>query len=166
MVPQIIGLVGRARSGKDTVANFFRATHSVRRFAQPMKDAVKALYGWSDVAIETNLKDCIDPYWGITPRTGMIHMAESTKQFVSRDFFIKRLFGAWRGEPIVIADVRYENEVRAIHERGGITIKIKRASVPKHEIEDQIDSLQTTYEVGNDGTLHELRVEIERLGIV
>lgn len=166
MVTKIIGLVGRARVGKDTVANFFHTTHTVRRFAQPMKDAIKALYGWSDIAIESNLKDSIDPYWGITPRTAMIHMAESTKQFVSRDFFVKRLFGEWGGEPIVIADVRYENEIKAIHENGGITIKITRAGVHKHDVEDHIDSLETTYEVGNDGTLHELRIEIERLGII
>jgi hypothetical protein len=166
MAPKIIGLVGRARVGKDTVANFFRTTHAVRRFAQPMKDAIKALYGWSDVAIETNLKDSPDPYWGLTPRTAMIHMAEGTKQFVSADFFVKRLFADWRGEPIVIADVRYENEVAAIHERGGITIKIKRSGVQEHAIEDKIDSLQTTYEVGNDGTLHELRCKIESLGVI
>jgi hypothetical protein len=166
MVPKIIGLVGRARSGKDTVANFFRPTHSMRRFAQPMKDAVKALYGWSDAAIETNLKDVVDPYWGLTPRAAMIHMAETTKTFVSRDFFVKRLFGDWSGEPIIIADVRYENEIQAIHERGGITIKIKRSNIPVHEVENHIDSLKTTYEVVNDGTLHELRVEIERLGVV
>ena len=166
MVPKIIGLVGRARSGKDTVSNFFRTTHTLRRFAQPMKDAVKALYGWSDVAIETNVKDVPDPHWGLTPRQAMIHMAETTKKLVSTDFFVKRLFGDWSGEPIVIADVRYENEIRAIHERGGITIKIKRSGVPKHEFEDQIDFLKTTYEVGNDGTLHDLRIEIERLGII
>jgi hypothetical protein len=166
MTPKIIGLVGRARVGKDTVANFFRTTHSVRRFAQPMKDAIKVLYGWSDVAIETNLKDSPDPYWGLTPRAAMIHMAEGTKQLVSADFFVKRLFGDWHGEPIVIADVRYENEIRAIHERGGITIKIKRTGVHEHTIEDQIDSLQTTYEIRNDGTLHDLRFKIESLGVI
>jgi hypothetical protein len=166
MVQKIIGLVGRARSGKDTVANFFRATHNVRRFAQPMKDATKALYGWSDSDIETDLKDIPDLYWGLTPRTAMIHMAESTKKLVSPDFFVKRLFGDWTGDPIVIADVRYQNEVREIHERGGITIKIKRTNGTNYEFEDQIEGLQTTYEVKNDGTLHDLRIEIERLGIV
>lgn len=166
MVTKIIGLVGRARSGKDTAATFFRTTHTVRRFAQPMKDAIKALYGWSDFHIETNLKDIQDPQWGLTPRQAMIHMAESTKKLVSPDFFVKRLFGDWTGDPIVIADVRYENEVQAIHERGGITIKINRTRAPKHEFENQIDSLKTTYEVLNDGTLDELRIEVERLGVV
>jgi hypothetical protein len=131
-----------------------------------MKDAVKALYGWSDVAIETNVKDETDPQWGLTPRAAMIHMAETTKKLVTPDFFVKRLFRNWSGDPIVIADVRYENEIQAIHERGGITIKIKRALVTKHEFEDQIDDLRTTYAVVNDGTLHDLRVEIERLGVI
>lgn len=166
MTPKLIGLVGRARVGKDTVANLFRTTHTLRRFAQPMKDAVKVLYGWSDIIIESNLKDEIDNKWGITPRAAMIHMAETTKKFIGPDFFIKRLFRDWKEEPIVISDVRFENEVRAIHERGGITIKITRADVPKYEFEDHIDHLVTTYEVGNDGALHELSVKIDRLGIV
>lgn len=161
----MIGLVGRARVGKDTVADFFRTTHDVRRFAQPMKNAVKALYGWSDVMIETDIKDVIDPVWGVSPRTAMIQMAETTKQLVGPDFFVKRLFSEWDGEPIVIADVRYENEVRAIHERGGITIKITRAG-NKYEFEDQIDSLQTTYEIYNDGNLDDLRTKVESLALV
>ncbi len=166
MVPKLIGLVGRARVGKDTVANFFRTTHMLRRFAQPMKDAVKVLYGWSDIIIETKLKDEIDPKWGITPRSAMIHMAETTKQFMGPDFFIQKLFRDWKDEPIIISDVRFQNEIQAIHERGGITIKITRDDVPKHQVEDHVDHLVTTYEVGNDGTLHELRVKIERLGVV
>ena len=96
----------------------------------------------------------------------MIHMAETTKQFIGPDFFIKRLFRDWKEEPIVISDVRFENEVRAIHERGGITIKITRADIPKYEFEDHIDHLVTTYEVGNDGTLHELGAKVESLGII
>ena len=166
MVPKVIGIVGRARVGKDTVANMFRTTHTLRRFAQPMKDAVKVLYGWSDLIIESNLKDEIDRRWGTTPRAAMIHMAESTKQFIGPDFFIKRMFRDWNEEPMVISDVRFANEVQAIHERGGITIKITRENVPKYEFEDQIDSLVTTYEVGNDGTLHELGAKIDILGVV
>jgi hypothetical protein len=165
MVPKLIGLVGRARVGKDTVANFFRTTHTLRRFAQPMKDAVKVLYGWSDLIIESNLKDEIDTKWGITPRTAMIHMAETTKQFIGPDFFIKRLFHDWKDEPIIISDVRFENEIREIHKRGGITIKISRSGIHKYDFEDHIDSLETTYEIGNDGSLDELVHEIEILKV-
>jgi hypothetical protein len=166
MVPKIIGLVGRARVGKDTVASFFSKTHDRRRFSQPMKDAIKALYGWSDLVLETNLKDVQDPTWGLTPRQAMVHMAETTKSFVSKDFFVQRLFNQWNGEPIVIADVRFENEVQAIHHLGGITIKIERADVQRHEIENKIDELETTYTVANTGDLRDLHNEIKNLGLL
>lgn len=166
MTPKIIGLVGRARVGKDTVANFFSRTHDRRRFSQPMKDAVKALYGWNDLVLETDLKDVPDPTWGITPRQAMVHMAETTKKLVSEDFFVHRLFHQWNGESIVITDVRFDNEVQAIHHFGGITIKIERADVPRHEFEDGIDDLKTTRTIKNSGNLNELRVEVERLGII
>jgi hypothetical protein len=62
--------------------------------------------------------------------------------------------------------VRFPNEVQAIHDLGGVTVKITRENVPKYEFEDQIDTLVTTYEVGNDGTLHELGAKIDILGVV
>ena len=166
MTPKIIGLVGRARVGKDTVASFFSKTHERRRFSQPMKDAIRALYGWNHLVLETDLKDIPDPTWGITPRQAMVNMAETTKKLVSPDFFVLRMFNQWNGEPIVISDVRFENEVQAIHHFGGITIKIERADVPRHEFENKIDSLQTTWTVQNSGNLNDLRMEIERLGVI
>jgi hypothetical protein len=131
-----------------------------------MKDAVKALYGWSDLAIETHLKDAPDPTWGLSPRQAMVHMAETTKTLVSEDFFVRRLFSEWRGEPIVIADVRFENEVTAIHELGGITLKIERSNVLRYSFENQIDELQTTWTIHNSGDLNDLRIEVESIGVI
>lgn len=165
MTPKIIGLAGRARSGKDTVATLFSRTHRIVRFAQPIKDAVKALYGWSDVAVETETKDTIDPYWGVSPRSAMQHVAQTTRMFVANDFFVKRLFDSWEGDAIVIADVRYKHEVDAIHEKGGITIKITREGTTKHDIEFTVDELETTYQLSNNGTLDDLRRQINGLGL-
>lgn len=165
MTPKIIGLAGRARSGKDTVATLFSRTHRIVRFAQPIKDAVKALYGWSDVAVETETKDTVDPYWGVSPRSAMQHVAQTTRMFVANDFFVKRLFDSWEGDAIVIADVRYKHEVDAIHEKGGITIKITREGTTKHDIEFTVDELETTYQLSNNGTLDDLRRQINGLGL-
>ena len=165
MTPKIIGLAGRARSGKDTVATLFTKTHRVVRFAQPIKEAVKALYGWSDVAMETDIKDAVDPHWGVSPRSAMVHMAQTTRLFVANDFFVKRLFDSWEGDPIVIPDVRYKHEVDAIHARGGITIKITREGIHKHDIEFTVDELETTYQVTNNGSLDGLRRQIDSLGL-
>ena len=165
MTPKIIGLAGRARSGKDTVATLFGKTHRVVRFAQPIKEAVKALYGWSGIAMETDIKDAVDPNWGVSPRSAMVHVAQTTRMFVANDFFVKRLFDSWEGDPIVIPDVRYKPEVDAIHARGGITIKITREGIHKHDIEFTVDELETTYEITNNGSLDGLRRQINSLGL-
>ena len=165
MTPKIIGLAGRARSGKDTDATLFTKTHRVVRFAQPIKEAVKALYGWSGIAMETDIKDVMDPNWGVSPRSAMQHVAQTTRMFIANDFFVKRLFDSWEGESIVIPDVRYKHEVDAIHARGGITIKITREGVHKHDIEFTVDELETTYEITNNGSLDSLRRQIDSLGL-
>ena len=92
-------------------------------------------------------------------------MAQTTRLFAANDFFVKRLFENWDGAPIVIADVRYKHEVDAIHERGGITIKITRQGVTRHEIEFTVDELETTYQVTNDGALDGLLRQIHSLGL-
>jgi len=165
MTPKIIGLAGRARSGKDTVATLFTKTHRVVRFAQPIKEAVKALYGWSDVAMETDIKDAVDPHWGVSPRSAMVHVAQTTRLFVANDFFVRRLFDSWEGDPIVIPDVRYKHEVDAIHARGGITIKITREGIYNHDIEFTVDELETTHQITNNGSLDGLRRQVDGLGL-
>lgn len=165
MTPKIIGLAGRARSGKDTVATLFGGTHRIVRFAQPIKEAVKALYGWSDIAVETEIKDFVDPHWGVSPRSAMQHVAQTTRLFVANDFFVRRLFDSWEGDAIVIPDVRYKHEVDAIHARGGITIKITREGIKKHDIEFTVDELETTYQILNNGSLDDLRRQVDGLGL-
>ena len=158
----IIGLVGRSRVGKDTVASFFEGTHQVRRLAQPVKDACKVLYGWSVVEVESAAKEEVDQRWGITPRFAMVHLTQAMRQCMGGNFFTKSFFDSWDGSPIVIPDVRFEDDIQEIHKRGGVTIKITRQGAPDHLFECTIDSARTTYEVANDGTIEELRVKIAR----
>lgn len=158
----IIGLVGRSRVGKDTVASFFSGTHQVRRLAQPVKDACKVLYGWSDVEVESAAKELVDPKWGVTPRFAMVHLTQEVRRFMGSDFFTKKFFDSWDGEPIVIPDVRFLEDIKEIHRRGGITIKITRKGCPDHPFEFPIDSMPSTFVVANDGTIEELREKIER----
>jgi hypothetical protein len=160
MVPKIIGFVGRAGAGKDSAAVVFSTSHRVVRFAQPIKDACKALYGWCDNAIESRIKDVVDERWGISPRQAMIHMAKNTKHFTTEDFFVKRMLEDWRGDPIVIPDVGYQYEIDAIHSLGGITLKITRPESLKLLEEDHIDALETTHIIENTGTYQQLHLKV------
>jgi hypothetical protein len=157
---KLIGLVGRARVGKDTVASFFSDEYKPVKLARPVKDACKALYDWTEDHVETDIKEVDDPRWGVSPRLAMIHLTQSIRTFMSADFFTQRFFRSWDGSPVIITDVRFPQDVNEIHSRGGITIKITRDSVHKHDIEFGIDSLSTTYEIENNGTLDALRVKV------
>ena len=160
MVPKIIGFVGRAGSGKDSAAAVFSRTHRIVRFAQPIKDACKALYGWCDNVLEMRIKDVVDERWGVSPRQAMIHMARTTKQITSDDFFVKRLFDEWDGAPIVIPDVRYQYEIDAIHAKGGVTVKITRPQCLYIPEEYHIDALQTKHTIENTGTFQQLHLKV------
>jgi hypothetical protein len=157
----IIGLVGRARVGKDTAASFLTDKYTIRRLAQPVKDACKVLYGWSDVHIEGPDKEHIDRQWGISPRMAMLHLTHTMRQCNGSDFFTRRFFNQWDGqEPVVVPDVRYAHDVEEIHRRGGITIKIKRNGGPDYDVEFPIDSISTMYEVENNGSIEDLRLKV------
>lgn len=156
----IIGLVGRSRVGKDTAASFFEGTHKVRRLAQPVKDACKVLYGWSDVEVESAAKEQVEWRWGITPRFAMVHLTQAMRHGMGANFFTKSFFDSWDGSPVVIPDVRFVEDIQEIHKRGGVTIKITRKGVPDHLFEYPIDSAQTMFEVENNGTIEELRAKI------
>jgi hypothetical protein len=167
---RLIGLVGRSRVGKDTVAAMvFGQTHELRRLAQPVKDACKALYGWSDEHVESALKEETDPRWGVTPRLAMVHMTNSLRSFMGADFFTRRFFETLEvsegpeGPCVVVPDVRYQEDIREIHKRGGITIKITRPGMPQHVFESGVDDLETTWVVSNDGTVEELCGKIDSL---
>ena len=153
----IIGLVGRSRVGKDTVAEMLSSKYAVKRLAFPVKRACQEIYGWSEEMVESELKEKLDPHWKITPRTAMVHMTHAVRQFMGTDFFTRRFFDTWDGSPVVIPDVRYESDLEEIHRRGGITIKIVRNCGPRHVFEDIVDILQTTYTIENNGTIEELR---------
>jgi hypothetical protein len=87
-------------------------------------------------------------------------MTHAIRSFMTADFFTQRFFNAWDGAPIIITDVRFAHDIDEIHKRGGVTIKIKRNSVPQHDFEFGIDCLATTFEIENNGSLDDLRLEV------
>lgn len=156
----IIGLVGRSRVGKDTAAEFLSSRYAVKRLAYPVKRACQEMYGWSEARVESALKDEVDPHWNVTPRAAMVHMTHAIRQFMGTDFFTRRFFDSWNGQPVVIPDVRYESDLEEIHRRGGISIRIVRKGASNHVFEDIVDLLQTTYTIENNGTLEEFYKKI------
>jgi hypothetical protein len=145
----IIGFVGFIGSGKDTAADYLVNYHEFRRdsFASTLKDAVAAVFGWDRILLEGRTKEArewrerVDPWWSerlnmpnLTPRL-MLQLwgTEVCRNGFHDDIWIASLENKMRktADNIVISDVRFPNEIKAIHNAGGIVVRIKRGDDPE-----------------------------------
>ena len=167
----IIGLLGRSRVGKDSVANIVRTAYPERQFeimrlSSPIKAAAQALFAFSDEQIEGVQKEDIDARWGVAPREVFQKITAETMRSMGHDFFTRLLYEKYDNmipsKSIIIPDIRYTHDVTEIHKRGGIVIKVSRGyvSIPKYACEDHLDSIVDLPTLQNDGTLSELEVNV------
>jgi hypothetical protein len=145
----IIGFVGFIGSGKDTAADYLVNFHGFRRdsFANTLKDAVACVFGWDRTLLEGRTKEArewreqVDTWWaerlnmpGLTPRL-MLQLwgTEVCRNGFHDDIWIASLENKMRKttDNIVISDVRFPNEIKAIHNAGGIVVRIKRGDDPE-----------------------------------
>jgi len=72
---KLIGLVGRKRSGKDSVADYLISNNQFKKysFADPLKRALIEIFGFTENQMWGSEKDkeTIDPRWNISPRKAM-----------------------------------------------------------------------------------------------
>jgi hypothetical protein len=145
----IIGFVGFIGSGKDTAADYLVNFHEFRRdsFANTLKDAVAAVFGWDRTMLEGRTKEArewreqIDPWWAerldmpkLTPRWVLQYWGtEVCRKGFNDDIWIASLENKLRNskDDIVISDVRFPNEIKAIHAAGGKVIRIRRGPEPE-----------------------------------
>ena len=168
----IIGVLGRSRVGKDTFAKIIcdeGADFQVQRLAAPLKTAVAALYGFTEVQLEGPEKEMVDPTWGIRPRDAMIQVTCDTMAFMGTDFFTKRFWSKYdeqsekggRGQSIIIPDVRYEHDLDWIRARGGVIVKITRSIGPIHLAENHIDSITNADVIfENNGSIEDFKTAV------
>ena len=150
----LIGIVGHARSGKDTVADFLAyaiglESSIILPFAYPLKLSMSWAFGLplhDDETMTTEYKETKDPFWGVTPRE--ILQFAGTEIFrdtlsallphIGNNFWVKRHYGALTGEldtelerlssgdTVIIPDVRFPNELDYIRRNGGRFIHLTR----------------------------------------
>ena len=145
----IVGFVGFIGSGKDTAADYLVNFHGYRRdsFANTLKDAVACVFGWDRTLLEGRTAEArawreqVDTWWAqrlnmpnLTPRL-MLQLwgTEVCRTGFHDDIWIASLENKMRKttDNIVISDVRFPNEIKAIHNAGGIVVRIKRGDDPE-----------------------------------
>jgi len=147
-IKMIIGVCGFIGSGKDTIADYLVNVHGFRResFANTLKDAVAAVFGWDRVMLEGRTKEArewreqVDPWWAerlnipnLTPRWVLQYWGtEVCRKGFNDDIWIASLENKLRNskDNIVISDCRFPNEIASIKSAGGSIIRVDRGIQP------------------------------------
>jgi hypothetical protein len=145
----IIGICGFIGSGKDTIADFLVNFHGFKResFANTLKDAVSAVFGWNRDWLEGRTKaarkwrEQVDPWWAerlsmphLTPRWILQQWGtEVCRRAFHDDIWIAALENKLRAsqDHVVVSDCRFPNEIEAIKNAGGIVIRVLRGPEPE-----------------------------------
>lgn len=167
---KLIGLNGRARSGKDTVGGFLQEAHTVATlsFAQPIRAALRSIFDWDDRHFHGELKEVVIPWLGKSPRQAMQLLGtEWGRQLINPDIWLtlaKMQIEQWlqKGINVVVTDVRFDNEAEMIRSLGGSIWHIYRPGPEidssAHASEAGLSSMSTSdWFIENKGTLQELK---------
>lgn len=169
--PPLIGIAGRARSGKDTVANFLIAAIGGYRysFADPIRSMLAPLGVDMNDPYWQDRKEEIIPALGVSPRRMMQTLGtEWGRELINPHLWLilanHRLLRD--GPGMVIPDVRFENEAEWIRRYGGRIIHVYRTDgreVEAHASEAGVKRLPEDIQLFNTGTLEELQILVRSL---
>ena len=118
----IIGVCGFIGSGKDTVADYLVNLHHFRResFANTLKDAVSAVFGWDRTMLEGRTKQArewreqVDPWWA--ERLDIPHL---TPRWILQN---------WGTE---VCRRGFHDDIKSIKKAGGIVVRVVRGPEPE-----------------------------------
>ena len=179
----IIGILGVKRSGKDTTADYLVTKYGYNKlaFAQPLKDACKILFDFSEDQMNSDSKEDVDPTWGVSPRIVFQYLGTDIfrKEIhkimpdIENNFWVKVMENKImslkennKDAKIIVSDVRFQNEIDMIHRLNGIIIKIERPSlknIDTHESEKNICNLNGDIIIVNDKTINDLYDETDNI---
>lgn len=168
----IIGIAGKARSGKDAVTNFIISDRGGYRYS--LAGPIKAM-----VAVGLGI-DMTDLYWkerkelsvpalGKSPREIMQTLGtEWGREMINENIWL--ILAASKllqmGPGMVISDVRFQNEAEWIRDRGGLVIHVVRPNalkVAEHSSENGVVLKPEDLIIHNTGTLEELQIKVKEL---
>lgn len=178
----IIGIMGKKRSGKDTLAEMLVEDWDFEQFsfAEPMREFARDVFGWDDDWIN-NHKEEVDPYWGISYRQFMQNIGTEYFQYdlgkafpkfkalTGRSIWVKRFIQHTIKHPetnFVISDVRFQHEADEIKKANGILLRVNRTNLEVdkkdlHASEIEADSIEADYGITNRGeNINELWAEL------
>lgn len=165
--PRLIGLTGKARSGKDTVAGMLQSTFGFKTiaFAKPLKEGLKTMLGLTEEHVNGSLKEVVIEDFGKSPRQMLQTLGTEWGREAVHDLIwltvARRQVNVWleQGYNVAITDVRFENEAEMVRKMGGQIWHIHRPDaiqVAAHSSESGIAFAGADYLIYNNSTLDDL----------
>lgn len=164
--PRLIGITGKAYSGKDTLADALVAEFGAVKyaFALPIKLALNAMFGWSMANWDDRFwKETIIPWLGKSPRQAAQTLGtEWGRELIHPELWALRAMelyaahAAKSDDPFIISDVRFNNEAMIINHNGGVVINVVRpgaTAISAHVSEQGVDHELLDCQVINDGSV-------------
>lgn len=146
---EVIGLSGFAGAGKSTVAQYLVHQHGFTRlsFAAAVKDITAIAFNWERDRLEGSTpqdrawRDQPDVFWSerlgrpITPRSALQFIGTDIFRYhvspsIWADILVARIRHLPLTAKVVIDDVRFVNERRALREVGARFLLLRRAEFP------------------------------------
>ena len=178
----IIGISGKAGSGKDTAAKMLEVLYAnpdisyedfankkyknfadiqIVHFADSLKETTQVLFRIGEWETNTQEGKKTTINWiGKTVRELLQGIGQGLRDAIDFDIWVKILFANTNGwSNYIIADVRYPNEVKAIKERNGILLRIDRkgAGAGNHSSETALDDYKEwDVHIENNGSIENL----------
>lgn len=178
----IIGISGKAGSGKDTAAKMLEVLYAnpdisyedfsnrkyknfadiqIVHFADILKETVQVLFGIGEWETNTQEGKKTTIEWiGKTVRELLQGVGQGLRDAIDPNLWIKVLFANTENwSNYIIADVRYPNELDAIKERNGILLRIDRkdAGAGNHSSEIALDDYKEwDVHIENNGSIEDL----------
>jgi hypothetical protein len=164
-----VGIIGRARVGKDTAGAWLVDNRGYRRigFADALKEAalkVDPIVGRMFGANEWRLSEAVSVYgWEEAKEIGdvrrILQELGASIRAIDSDFWLRTALAKVRdaneaGVPVVITDVRYPNEAASLKAAGFHLLYIERPDAPQltHESEGALTAADADYAINNSGS--------------
>jgi len=166
--------------GKTEIAHYLREEYGFEtvRFADPIKHVVRILlyrlgYDHHTVPEMTDglrKQDPIPSLGGVTPRYMMQTLGTDWgRNMIDSDIWVNATIQSVMeevedGNSVVVDDLRFPNEYRALHRMGATFVRVIRffdGNEEPHSSEGNLDQFHFRYVICNDGTLGDLRDAVD-----
>lgn len=173
----IVGITGRARSGKDTAGDYIQSRYGIPKMslAGPLKKAVTHMFGITQEMAEGSNYDrqqIVEP-WGISVREMLQKLGtEGARRVFGDDFWTMRADIELSQKPgyyskgFVMTDIRSDNEAQWVATKGGVVIKVERdleGICNRHSSEKGVSPALVDHHIINNGTIPDFKSELRSI---